>query len=342
MAYERPTLRELIERTRADTQSRLTDDELLRRSDALVYARVLAGVSHELHGHLQWLSQQVVYDTAEAEFLARWASLWGISRKPAEAASGTVTATGSGTVLVGTVYRRADGAEFVVTASTVVPGSVPLEAVVAGAAGNTAAGTQLTLLTPIPGVDTVATVEELVNGSDIEGDEALRARFLARIRKPPNGGSADDYIAWALEVPGVTRAWVFPAELGLGTVTVRFVRDGDTPIIPDAGEVATVQAHLDDVRPVTAQVHVFAPTAVPLNFSIDLTPDTPEVRAAVQASLEDLLMREAAPGATILLSHIREAVSVAAGETDNVVSVPAANVTHTSAQMATMGVITWL
>lgn len=342
MAYERPTLRELIERTRDDTQSRLSADELLRRSDALVYARVLAGASHELHGHLQWLSQQVVYDTAEKEFLERWAALWGITRKPAESASGTVAATGSGSLPAGTIYRRADGAEFEVTVTTAVPGSVPLEAVIAGAAGNTAVGVQFTLQTPIAGVDTVATVETMVNGSDAEEDESLRARFLSRLRKPPNGGSADDYTAWALEVPGVTRAWVFPGELGPGTVTVRFVRDGDTPIIPDAGEVAAVQAHLDEVRPVTAQVYVFAPTAVPLNFSIDLTPDTPEVRAAVQASLEDLLMREAAPGATILLSHIREAVSIAAGETDNAVSVPSADVTHTSAQMATMGVITWL
>lgn len=342
--FDRPTLRALVERTLADTLSRLTDAEQLRRSDARVYARVLAGASHELHGHLQWIAQQVIYDTADAEFLERWASLWAITRKPAEFASGVLAATGAGTVPQGTLYRRADGAEFEVTASTVVPADVPVQAVVAGAAGNTAAGEPLSLMTPIAGVNTVASVSAagLVNGSDVEDDASLRARFLARIRRPPNGGSADDYVMWALEVPGVTRAWVFPQELGPGTVTVRFVRDGDTPIFPDAGEVAAVQAHLEDVRPVTAQVYTFAPTAVPLDFSIELTPDTPEVRAAVQASLQDLLTREAAPGATILLSHIREAISIAAGETDHVLTVPSANVVHTSAQMASMGAITWL
>jgi len=340
--FERPTLRELIARTQADTTSRLSAEELLRRSDAVVYARVLAGASHELHGHLQWIAGQVIYDTAEAEFLERWASLWGITRKPAEFANGTVAATGAGTVPAGTLYRRADGTEFEVSVSTEVPGDVPLQAVVAGAAGNTDAGAQLSLMTPIAGVNTVAIVVSMVNGSDSELDEDLRARFLARIRRPPNGGSADDYVQWALEVPGVTRAWVFPQELGPGTVTVRFVRDGDTPIIPDAGEVAVVLAHLEEVRPVTAQVYAFAPVAVPLAFTIQLAPSTPEVKAAVEASLRDLLEREAAPGATILLSHIREAISTAAGEVDHVLTVPAANVVHTTAQMATMGVITWL
>jgi hypothetical protein len=43
---------------------------------------------------------------------------------------------------------------------------------------------------------------------------------------------------------------VYPNELGLGTVVVRFVRDLDVgSIFPDAGEVAAVQAKLDAERP---------------------------------------------------------------------------------------------
>lgn len=340
--FNRPTLRQLISRTLADMASRLTADEQLRRADSTVYARVLAGASHEMHGYLDWISRQVIYDTADAEFLERWAGMFGIERKPAEFASGTITAAGAGAIPTGTVYRRSvDGAEFAVTADSVAPGAVPVVASVAGAAGNMDAGT-LSLLTPIAGVQTVATVVAITNGSDPETDASLRGRFLDRLREPPNGGSAHDYVQWALEVPGVTRAWVYPQELGVGTVTVRFVRDGDASIIPDAGEVAAVYDHIQEVRPVTAMVHVFAPVPVPLNFTIDLTPDTVQTRAAVEASLRDMLSRDSAPGTTILLSHIREAVSIAIGETDSVVSVPAANVPHTTAQMATMGTITWL
>lgn len=344
--FNRPSLRELIARTLADVQSRLTVDELLRRNDPEVLARVLAGASHTLHGHLDWLSRQVIYDTAEAEILERWASLRGVDRKPAEFASGTVTAAGAGVVPQGTIYRRTDGVEFGVTADSVVPGAVPVQALVAGAAGNTVAGS-LSLQAPIAGIVSAAAVVSIVNGSDVEDDASLRNRLRARLREPAHGGSAGDYVQWALEVPGVTRAWVYPTELGLGTVTVRFVRDGDASIIPDAGEVAAVLAHIQQLRPVTAQVYVFAPVAVPVNFTIHLTPDSVQTRAAVQASLADLLAREAIPegGAgegTILLSHIREAISVAAGETDHVLSVPAADVVRTVGQMSVMGVITWI
>lgn len=340
--FDRPTLRQLISRTLADMASRLTSDEQLRRADSTVFARVLAGASHEMHGYLDWISRQVIYDTADAEFLERWAGMFSIERKPAEFASGTVAADGTGLIPTGTIYRRAsDGAEFNVTADSVVPGAVPVLASIAGAAGNMDSGT-LSLLTPIAGVVTAAPVVAITNGSDAEDDAGLRGRFLDRLREPPNGGSANDYVQWALQVPGVTRAWVYPQEAGPGTVTVRFVRDDDVSIIPDAGEVTVVYDHIQEVRPVTAQVYVFAPVAVPLNFTIDLTPDTADTRAAVTASLQDMLDRESAPGVTILLSHIREAISIAAGETDSIVTVPAANVPHTTAQMATMGVITWL
>ena len=62
---------------------------------------------------------------------------------------------------------------------------------------------------------------------------------------------------------------------------------------------------------------------------------------AVEAELRDLLARDAEPGGTILISRIREAVSIAAGETDNVVSTPTANVTHAAGELAVLGVITW-
>ena len=144
-------------------------------------------------------------------------------------------------------------------------------------------------------------------------------------------------------MPGVTRAWVYPKEMGAGTVTVRFVRDNDASIIPDAGEVAAVQTYIDDPsrRPVTADAYVVAPTPVTLNFNIQLTPNTAAVKAAVEASLRDLLLREAAPGVTLLISHVREAISVAAGETDNVLISPTTNQVYTTGQMPIFGAISW-
>jgi uncharacterized phage protein gp47/JayE len=89
-------------------------------------------------------------------------------------------------------------------------------------------------------------------------------------------------------------------------------------------------------------VTVVAPVAVPLDLTITgLTPDTAAVRAAIEAEIIDLLRREAVPGGTILLSHLREAISIAAGEADHALTIPAANVTHATGELAVLGTITW-
>ena len=351
MSFSRPTLQALVDRVRSDVLSRLATDDVLRRADAEVYARVMGGVAHGLYGFVEWLSQQLFYDTAEAEYLERWTSVWGVSRKAAAQATGSVTFTVQAGAVVpsGTLLQALDGVQYQTTsdASGVVPSyTAPVIAVLAAAAGNRAAGQQLALVSPVAGVQSAALAGLLSGGADVETDDALRARLLTRIQTPPQGGAADDYVGWALEVAGVTRAWVYPQELGLGTVTVRFVRDNDgtgAAIIPDTSEVAAVQAYINARRPVTAATYVLAPTAVPLNFTISgLVPSTIDVRNAVQAELQDLLTREAEPGGTLLLSHIRAAISAAAGEQDFILVSPSANVVNTTGNMTTMGSITWL
>lgn len=348
MSYTRPTLSDIVQRIRGDVVSALPTDVALRRADAEVYARALAAAAHGLYGFIDWLSAQLVYDTAEAEFLERWASIWGITRKAAAVATGTVSFTVQAGAVIpsGTQLQALDGTRYQTTADAVVTApsaSAPIASIDAAEAGNRVAGEVLTLVSPIVGVGATATASALVGGADIESDDDLRGRLLSRIQAPPHGGAQSDYVAWALEVAGVTRAWCYPGELGLGTVTVRFVRDDDASLIPDAGEVAAVQAYIDARRPVTAQVTVVAPVAVPLNFQIQgLTPLSSSVQAAVQAELSDLISREAQPGGTLLLSHIRAAISAATGETDHVLVAPAANVVNTAGNITTMGSITWL
>jgi uncharacterized phage protein gp47/JayE len=351
VAFSRPTLTQLIDRQAADIESRLPGaDARLRRSNLGVLAKVLAGSVHGLYGALDYYSRQVIVDTADAEYLERWAAVWGVTRKVAAAASGPVTFTGLAGLVVpaATVLRRADGLEYLLAGDVTLTGGSGTGTVSAstpGAASNAVAGQVLPFLSPVAGVSSNTTVAAggLVGGSDAESDDSLRARLLARIKSPAQGGSANDYVTWALEVAGVTRAWVYPQELGLGTVSVRFMRDNDTPsAIPDAGEVAAVQAYIDARRPVTAVVTVVAPVAVPLNFTIQLTPNTVAARAAVEAELVDLVRREATPGGTLLISRIREAISLAVGESDHVLTAPAANVVRATGEISTFGVITWV
>ena len=117
--------------------------------------------------------------------------------------------------------------------------------------------------------------------------------------------------------------------------------------IPTADQVAQVAAYIGARRPVTADVTVAAPSPVPLDLTIDtLTPDTAAVRAAIEAEIADLVVREAKPGGAIPISQITEAISSAEGETDHQLTAPAGTgipprVTHAADEIAVAGLITW-
>lgn len=350
MAFNRPTMAEIVERVTTDIESRLPGtDARLRRSNLGVMARVLAAVSHGLHGFVSYVANQVIIDTAETDYLERWASIWGIGRNAATPASGTVQMSGLNgvTIPAGVELRRADGLAFLTTSEAAIDAGTALLSVVAvtpGDAGNTLAGSKLTFAAQIIGIGAEATVQAggLVSGVENETDDSLRDRLLSRIRKPPQGGADFDYEAWAREVPGVSRVWVKPLYLGLGTVGVFFVRDGDASMIPDGAEVAEVQAYIDERRPVTADVTVLAPTPLPVDMTIEVTPNTADVRTAVAETLADVFRREAEPGGTMLISHLREAVSVSLGEIDHVIDVPAGNVVAGAGEIPVLGTITWV
>jgi len=132
--------------------------------------------------------------------------------------------------------------------------------------------------------------------------------------------------------------------LGAGCVTVRFMMDNSYANgIPLPGDVAAVAAALALVKPVTAALTVVAPLAAVLNVSITaLNPMTAAVQAAVVAELAALVGREAVPGGTIYLSHIREAIGLAAGEIDYTLVSPSANVVAATGYITTMGTVSWV
>lgn len=349
MPYKRPELVELRDDSYGDIQRLTGADARLAMSNLSVLAHVVAGGMDGLHGHLEWLSKQILPDTAEEEMLIRHASVRKIFRRDAVPSEGLLRATGiaDSTVEVGEQWVRSDGTRYVVTAETKFIGTtavIPVKALDTGKVGNTLPGTSLTLVSPVLGVSSSAVVDEngLTGGTDKESIESLRQRLLRKIAKPISGGTTDDYEDWAMEVAGVTRAWCSPLELGPGTVTLRFMRDDDDDPIPNALAVEKVDAYINSECPVTAELFVVAPIAKPVNFEIELVPDSSAVRLAVAAELRALIRRDAAPAKTLLISRIREAISISAGEDDHVLISPSSNVLHGIGEIATMGTITWL
>jgi uncharacterized phage protein gp47/JayE len=349
MPFSRPSPQQIRERLAAEVEAALPGaDARRRRSVEEVLVRAVAVASHGLHGHVDWAARQLLPDSAEAELLDRHGAIWGITRRAAAAARGPVTVTGTvgATLPAGAEMRRADDARFTLDADVTIAGggtaTGQVTALVTGAAGNSAAATALALLAPVPGVQAslVVAAGGLAAGADAETDAALRARILARIQQPPAGGAAADYVAWAKTVAGVDRAWVYPRLYGIGTVGVTFL--GPNAAIPAGPLVAAVQAAIDAVRPVTADVTVFAPTAVPVNVSVQISPDSVALRTAVAAALSAFFIAEAEPGATLRVSRLRAAISAAAGEAWHNISAPSADVVLTAGQVATLGTVTWL
>ncbi|MFH5926451.1 baseplate J/gp47 family protein [Roseomonas xinghualingensis] len=351
MPFARPTLETLRRDTRSFVQSRLPADQPpLRHSMEGILADAEAGLAHQQMGYLDWIVRQVIPDAAEGEFLDRWARLVGLTRKPASQAIGMVIFTGTPGIPIdlGTQLTRSDGTTYATTSAAVIgasgSASVPVEAVEGGAAANLAPEARLTMLTAVPGLFNTAMVAApgFTGGGAEEQDAALQARLRLRLSSPPQGGAASDYVAWALSVPGVTRAWAYPQRRGAGTVDVVFVMDGREDIIPTALDIAAVQAVIDERRPVTADSLVLAPTpqAVNVTFS-DLSPNTTVVRAAVAEGVLAQIARDAVPGGTLRKSRLIEAASRASGEGYHTISWPAGDVNFAPGVIGIPGTVTF-
>ena len=361
MPFTRPTLAQIIKRIEGDFKTGLNLQTIIRRSFLSVFAKAFGGTSHTLHGHIDFaINEKFFPDTGDEATVVRWGSLYKLPRKDATFAEIIidVTSTTGGTVEVDKVYVRSDGQLYNVKDEVVIPAAttspVTMVAQTEGETPNMLPGDKISLQSAIAGIQSEATVvSTTIEGENLEDIELYRQRVLDRLQAPPSGGTVNDFIAFALKVPGVTRVWVLPNFLGEGTVGVTFVEDGEDPIIPDASKVAEVQTQLILDEPQgTAGSTAFAPNEAKINPQIQLKPNTAAVQAAVIAELNDLLAREAQVKdasdpdqvglgvkftGKILISQINEAISIAADEEDHVLISPTEDFDPGSGGLATLG-----
>lgn len=226
----------------------------------------------------------VLADTAVGEYLDRAVAAYGIVRK--EATSAVRLMVTSGQVGLGTKWAI-NSLAYTVTA-VLDDTSYEVTCETSGEIGNQYRGT-MEALSNVTGV-TAELTEIVTAGADEETDDALRERFLTKVRLPATSGNAYHYQRWALEVDGVGKAKTFPLDDGPGTVTVLIVDDNGniSETLPDM-----VAEYIETVRPVGATVTVSSPEAlkvsVEANILLDGSKTIEQIRAAFLVSLREFL-----------------------------------------------------
>ena len=268
-----------------DMLSRVTSD-VDKREGSIIYD-ALAPCAFQLAQNYFLLNNfidLVFIDTAVGEYLDRAAEDCGLQnpRKPATKAIRQIET--SGTVAIGTrwgmnldtevdVYD--DVGEMIKTQNLPYEITEPLGDNVysaiceyAGEAGNIYTG-QLENIDNVSGI--TATLTGIVtSGQDRETDENLRTRLRAYLQRPSTSGNPFNYEEWALLVPGVGGAKVFPLWNGNGTVKVMVV---DSNMEIDTTLEPLVSAYIETVRPIGAKVTVDSPVSNEIDISANIVLD---------------------------------------------------------------------
>lgn len=331
MPFVTPTFDEIRNDILRDIKNLNTDADIGVDSDLYIRASAVASVATGIYQYQGWIVRQIFADTADTEFLEWHARTRGLYRKSATTASGTLTVTGEPGATAAAGYSVTRGSLTYTTTAAVTldsdgNGTVAASYSTAGAAGNTTAITSGTFTSTPTGFDSTVVIGVMSGGTDQELDTELLARLLDIIRRPPAGGNKYDYRRWAMNVDGVTAAYVYPLRRGLGTVDVVITSSDGAP---SAEIITAVQAYIDDQRPVTAKdCLVLAPTFKTVDISVGVSVSSvtfAEASENIIAALTDYIAR-LAPGEAFIKSQAEMIVSQVNGVIDRNMSSPAGNV----------------
>lgn len=248
-------------------------DDIDKREGSIAYdmlapkASELAIAYTQLDGVLDFGFAETTY----GEYLDRKVNEHGVTREVAVKAKSTVVFDSDVVTLVpqNTVVFTDDGIRFLTdTDVTLVngAGTVTVTAEEGGNIGNVPANSIIN--TEIPELF-CNNANPSTGGFDVESDEALLTRFLNTVRSPATSGNVHHYKQWALEVAGIGDAKVIPIWNGPNTVKVVVIGADRKPVT--TGKATEVKTHIEDVRPIGANVTVESAASLTVTVSATLT-----------------------------------------------------------------------
>ncbi|AIQ14619.1 baseplate J/gp47 family protein [Paenibacillus durus] len=198
-------------------------EELDKREGSIIYDALAPAAAElaQMYVELELNTNLFFADTATGEFLERSIVWSGITRRPASPAEiqGAFYADGGGGLDIPLGSRFSLDQLNYTAAEKLSPGNYRLTCETAGTAGNRNSGALLPI-DYIPQLSRGETVRLLIPGEDAEDDETLRQRYFDSARRPATSGNKAHYAEWALQIPGVGGARVFPLWNGPKTVKV--------------------------------------------------------------------------------------------------------------------------
>ena len=288
-----------------------------KREGSIVYD-MLAPSAHrwELVGFaLDAILAESFIDTAEGDYIDKRAAEQGLTRKPAEKSTGSVTFTGqAGTVIPeGFSVMTDQGIVFLtdVEATIAAEGAATVQctAAVGGTDSNVAANTIVTFEETALAITSVTNELPFAGGIDRETDDELRGRYLTKVQNPVGSGNIYHYQEWALSVSGVTKARVFPLWAGNGTVKV--VITGQNGRAPGEEILEAVRKTIEENAPIGATVTVAAVEEVALTVSATIEllngATAEDVQESVKKAIDNYITEAIAEG-IVRINRIGEAI----------------------------------
>ncbi len=346
MAYQRPTLSDLINQSQRDFEATLTGtDARIAKSLINVIARAHAGALHEMYGYLENIRDNALLIDPDDDYVDLLASRWNLQRRTNTFANGYLVvikpASNIDGMPKGIVFTDSNGRNYFTTETVQfntdgrdgwpISGHDELDddtqwTVVGIQALDSGISTLgewdvLTARTQVP--EYKGFLYAPLQGGEIEEFKAsLLDRLFARWQRPPMGGTLNDYEQWAIaSSPDITRAWAVRSVDANSSlrVTVYIASDnGDVEsVTPNQNAINQCRLFLKDKVPVVAnyQIQPVVGRQLPIHiYNYHGRHSLDDFKTlAVKASV-DFLRREAVPGQPLRRSRLGEAISAIPGE----------------------------
>lgn len=278
-------------------------DHIDKREGSVIYD-ALAPTAYFLaqqNFQLEHFPDLVFLDTAVGQYLDRVADAHNVVRKKATPAKREMVTSGAVAIesrwaINDLVYR--------VTSALEEGKLYEVECEIPGDIGNQFKG----VMQPVSNVSGITTelTGIITAGTEQESDSELRERVYYVIQKPSTSGNRYDYYNWAMECDGVGAVKVFPLANGPGTVKV-IVADANMSAA-DTGLIENVRSHIEDLRPIGANVMVASviERAVNISASIKLQEgmNLGVVQDAFRTELASYLRKEAMDMTYVSLARV--------------------------------------